>query len=80
MPYIYFCGDSTTAAVEECSQRFPEQRIPDHRVFSEVCNVCEHGTRPSAHVSSEGARQHVKERETSLEMYKMGPKLSLHAA
>jgi hypothetical protein len=65
-----FCDGSATADVEEYRRRFPMRRIPDCRVFSKVFNTLrECGTLPSAHVSSERARQeNVKEEENILEM------------
>jgi hypothetical protein len=65
MLYVYgFCNGSATAAVEEYHQRYPMHRIPDRRVFSKGFNtLCILGTLPSAHVSSERARQYVEEQE-----------------
>ena len=71
MMYVYgFCDDSATAAVEEYRRRFPMHRIPDRRVFYKVFNtLCECGTLPSAHVSSEWARkQNMEEQESILDM------------
>ena len=46
-------------------------------VFSKVFNTLhECGTLPSAHVSSERARQHVEEQENILEMVKHSPTTS----
>jgi hypothetical protein len=57
-----FCDGSATAAVEDHRRRFPMRRIPDRRAFYKVFNTLrECGTLPSAHVSSERARQqHVE--------------------
>jgi hypothetical protein len=80
VPYVYSCcSGCATADVEEYRQRFPVHRIPDHRVFSKVFNtLCECGTLPSAHVSSEQARkQHVKEQENILEMVQRNPTTSI---
>jgi hypothetical protein len=67
--YGFFDG-SATGAVEEYCRRFPIRRIPDRRMFSKVFNtLCECGTLPSAHVSSErGCQQHVEEQENIREM------------
>ena len=53
-------------------------RIPDHRVFSKVFDtLSECCTLPSAHVSSEQARQqHVEEQEKILEMVQCNPTTS----
>jgi hypothetical protein len=68
MLYVYdLCDGSATAAVEEYHRWFSMHRIPGHRLFSEVFNtLCERGTLPSAHVSSEEARQHVEEQKIFL--------------
>ena len=72
-----FCDGSATAAVEEYLRRFSMRRIPDRRVFSKVFNTSrECGTLPSAHVSSERARQHVEEQENILEMAQRSPTTS----
>jgi hypothetical protein len=63
MLYVYgFCDGSATAAAEEYRRRFPTHRMPNCRVFSKLFNTLhERGTLPTAHVSSERARQHVEE-------------------
>ena len=65
-----FCDGNANAAVEEYRRRVPMRKIPDRRVFSKMLNtVRECGNLPSAHVSSERARQqHVEEEEHVLEM------------
>jgi hypothetical protein len=76
MLYVYgVCSGSATAAVEEYRRRFPMRRIPDGRMFSKVCNTLrECGTLPSAHVSSERAREdNVEEQENILEMVQRSP-------
>jgi hypothetical protein len=66
---LYTSLHLATASVEEYLWRFPVRRIPDRRAFSEAFNtLCERGTLPGAHVSSERARQqHMEERESFLE-------------
>jgi hypothetical protein len=79
MLHVYgFCDDSAAAAVAEYRRPFPMRRIPDRRVFSEVFNTLrERGTLPSAHVSSEPAReQHVEEQENIPEMVQHCPSTS----
>jgi hypothetical protein len=76
MLWVYgFCDDSVTVAVEKYCRRFPLRRIPDRRAFSKVFNtLCEYGTLPSSHVSSERARQqYVEEQENILEMVQRSP-------
>jgi len=80
MMYVYgFCDGSATAAVEEYRQWFPMRRIPDHSVFYKVFNtLCECGTLPSAHVSSEWARkQNMEEQENILDMVQRSPTTSM---
>jgi len=80
MLFVYSFSDcSGNAAVEEYSQRFPMHRTPDRRVLSKVFNTLhECGTLPSAHVSSEQARQqHVEEWESILEMVQRSPTTSM---
>jgi len=79
MLYVYgFCDCSANAAVEEYHQRFPMRRTPDRRSFSKVLNTShECGTLPTAHVSSEQARQHVQEQESILEMIQRSPTTSM---
>jgi hypothetical protein len=78
MLYVYgFCDGSATAAVEEYRRRFPVRRIPDRRLFSNVCNTLrECCMLPSARVSSEWARQHVEEEENILGMVQRSPATS----
>jgi hypothetical protein len=70
MLYVYgFCDGSATATVEEYRRRFPILIIPDRRVFSKLFSTFrEDGTLPSAHISSERARQHMEEQENILDM------------
>jgi hypothetical protein len=79
MLYPYgFCDGCDTAAVEEYRGRFPVRRILVRRVFPTGFNTLrERGTPPSAHVSSERARQqHVEEQENILEMVQRSPTTS----
>ena len=71
MLYVYgFCDGRATTAVQEYRQRFPMRRILDRRVFSKVFNtLCECGTFPSAHVSSEWAHKTWRNRRTFLIWY-----------
>jgi hypothetical protein len=63
------CDGTATAAAEEYCRRFSVRTIADRRMFSKVFNtLCERGTLPSAHVSSEPAHQHVEEQKNILEM------------
>jgi hypothetical protein len=80
MLYVYsFCDGSANAAVEEYRQRFPMHRTPDRRFFSKVFNILHKcGTLPTAHVSSEQARQqHLEELESMLEMAQRSPTTSM---
>jgi hypothetical protein len=62
-----FCDGCASAAVEEYRRR----------VFSEVFKTLREGsTLPSAHVSSERARQHVEELKNILEMVQRSPTTS----
>jgi hypothetical protein len=62
-----FSDGSAIVAVEECRRRFAARRISDRRVFSKVLNTLrERGTFPSAHVSSERARQENVEGQESI--------------
>jgi len=65
-----FCDGSSNVAVEEYRPQVRIRRIPDRRVCSKAFNTLrECGKFPSAHVSSERARQqHVEEEENVLEM------------
>ena len=79
MMYVYgFCDGSGTAAVEEYRRRFPMRRIPDRRVFYKFFNtLCECGTLPSAHFSSELARKKTwRNRKTFLMWYSVAPLLT----
>jgi hypothetical protein len=51
---IRFCDGSSPVAVEEYRRQFPNLRILDRIMFSEVFKTwCQSGTRPSVRVSSE---------------------------
>jgi hypothetical protein len=79
MLYVYaFCDGSATAAVEEYWQRFSMHKIRAHRVFYKVFNtLCERGKLPSAHVSSEWARQqHVQQQDNILDLVQRSPTTS----
>jgi hypothetical protein len=56
-----FCyGSAPASAVEKHRRWFPIHRISERRMFSKVLNTLrKRGTHPSAHDSSERARQHV---------------------
>jgi hypothetical protein len=64
MLYVHgFCDGSANASVEENRRWFPMSKISDRRLFSMMFSILrEHGTLPSAHVSSERThQQHVEE-------------------
>jgi len=71
MVYVYgYCNGSANAAVDEYRRRYPLRRTPNRAVFTNVFRaLCECGTLPSIHVSSEcRSIQTVEEQEEIVSM------------
>ena len=67
--FMGFCNGNAFAACREYSLRFPNQKVPDSRVFASVHNkLHETGALPSSQISSERANeQNVVEVESILQ-------------
>jgi len=77
--YVYrYCNDSANAAVDEYRRRYPLRRTPNRAVFTNVLHtLCECGTLPSVHVSSEHRSiQTVEEQEEIVSMAQRSPTTS----
>jgi len=79
MLFVYgVCNRSALAARREYSQRLPNRRVPDSRVFASVYNkLRETGALPSSHISSERANeQNVNAVESILQSVERSPTTS----
>jgi len=79
MVYVYgYCNGSANAAVDEYRRSYPLRRTPNRAVFTNVLRaLCECGTLPSVHVSSERRSiQTVEEQEEIVSMAQRSPTTS----
>lgn len=78
MVYVYgFCNGNATASVAEYQRRFPQRRVPNHKVFSRIfINLRETGCFPSARISSDRGLQHEDDAEKILQAVECSPTTS----
>ena len=78
MVYVYgYCNGNANAAVDEYQRRYPLRRTPNRALFTNVfCALCECGTLPSVHVSSERRSIQTVGQEEIVSMVQRSPTTS----